>query len=259
MFSSQERDDYFDRTVTMIQSVAAVEGIVQLGSGVTGYKDAYSDIDLMVCIAKEIETHTAKEQIYQALLTYRPQYIKEKKFGEAIFLLIVLLENGLEFNISIAPRDLLPVRSPLWKVVADKTGNVLKKMTNENEKFENNAVKYDTYSDIGFEFFYCAIGLEKELRRNNLIYSLKLLGTLQDYVLHIQAMNEQKKCHQFKAYETLNTDFTDRYLAAFPAELTIEAITLSLQQIVILFLEVMEDSAIYESTDRLRNLLLQRI
>ncbi|WOV83703.1 hypothetical protein PGH26_12565 [Sporosarcina jeotgali] len=69
MFSSQERDDYFDRTLTMIHSVAAVEGIVQLGSGVTGYKDAYSDIDLMVCIAKENDTQTAKEQIYQALLT----------------------------------------------------------------------------------------------------------------------------------------------------------------------------------------------
>ncbi len=57
------------------------------------------------------------------LLRLSPIFVKEKQFGPDIFLLIVLLENRLEFNISIAPLELLPVRSPLWNVVVDWDGN----------------------------------------------------------------------------------------------------------------------------------------
>ncbi|MCM3758486.1 aminoglycoside 6-adenylyltransferase [Sporosarcina aquimarina] len=255
MYSTVEREDYFKNAIRKIEEIELVEGIVQLGSGVTGYKDAYSDIDLMVCTSKEENTQATKDQIHQALADFAPMYIKEKKFSETIFLLIILLENGLEFNISIAPRDLLPVRSPLWRVVVDKTGEVLKKMNNENEKFERNPVKYDIYSDIAFEFFYCTIGLVKELKRNNFIYALKLLNTMRDYILHVQAMNESKKCHQFKAYETLDSSFIERYLSTFPTMMTIEAIAESALQVKELFMTVMEDSSVYHMDDAIRHLL----
>ncbi|VDG96569.1 Uncharacterised protein [Lysinibacillus sphaericus] len=255
MYSTVEREDYFRKTISKIEAVELVEGIVQLGSGVIGYKDAYSDIDLMVCTSKEENAQATKEQIHQALSEYTPMYIKEKKFSDTIFLLIVLLENGLEFNISIAPRNLLPVRSPLWKVVVDKTGDVLKKMNTENEKFESNPVKYDIYSDIAFEFFYCTIGLDKELKRNNFIYALKLLDTMREYILHVQAMNEGKKCHQFKAYDTLNPDFIEGYLSTFPKEITKDAIADSALNLKDLFMIVMGDSSVYDMDDSLRHLL----
>ncbi|WP_025785347.1 aminoglycoside 6-adenylyltransferase [Sporosarcina sp. D27] len=255
MYSTVEREDYFKTAIRKIEAIELVEGIVQLGSGVSGYKDEYSDIDLMVCTSKEENAQATKDQIHQVLTEYTPMYIKEKKFSDTIFLLIVLLENGLEFNISIAPRNLLPVRSPLWKVVVDKTGNVLKKMNTENEKFESNPVKYDTYSDIAFEFFYCTIGLEKELKRHNFIYTLKLLDTMRDYILHVQAINEDKKCHQFKAYETLDSSFIDRYLATFHMVMTKEAIAESAFQLKELFMTVMEDSSVYHMDDAIRHLL----
>lgn len=255
MYSTAVREDYFKKTVSKIESVDLVEGIVQLGSGVIGYKDEYSDIDLMVCTSKEEDAQATKDQIHQALTEYAPLYVKEKKFSDTIFLLIILLENGLEFNISIAPRDLLPVRSPLWQVVVDKTGNVMKKMNEENEKFERNPLKYDVYSDIAFEFFYCTLGLEKELKRNNIIYALKVLDTMRDYILHIQAMNENKKCHQFKAYETLDSSFIAKYLAAFPTMMTKEAIAESALQLKELFMKVMEDSSVYHMDDAIRHLL----
>lgn len=255
MYSTVEREDYFRKTICKIEAMELVEGIVQLGSGVTGYKDAYSDIDLMVCTSKEENAQATKDQIHQAFTEYTPMYIKEKKFSDTIFLLIVLLENGLEFNISIAPLNLLPVRSPLWKIVVDKTGDVLKKMNTENEKFESNPVKYAIYTDITFEFFYCTIGLEKELKRNNFIYALKLLDTMRDYILHVQAMNESKKCHQFKAYETLNSDFIEEYLSTFPKEITKDTIADSALQLKDLFLMVMDDSSVYDMDDSLRHLL----
>ncbi|MGM0844963.1 MAG: hypothetical protein ACQEUT_08295 [Bacillota bacterium] len=45
MYSFEERNTYFDKAVRAFGSSDLVEGIVQLGSGVTGYKDELSDID----------------------------------------------------------------------------------------------------------------------------------------------------------------------------------------------------------------------
>jgi hypothetical protein len=46
MYSSEERELYFHNTINKLTSSHLIEGIVQLGYGVIGYKDEYSDIDL---------------------------------------------------------------------------------------------------------------------------------------------------------------------------------------------------------------------
>lgn len=54
-----------------------VEGIIQLGSGVIGYNDNRSDIDLMVATAKEEDAEITKNLVYQTLNTYSPVYIRK--------------------------------------------------------------------------------------------------------------------------------------------------------------------------------------
>ena len=137
----------------------------------------------------------------------------------------------MEFNVSILPTELLNVKSPLWKVIVDKTGFISEKMNAENEVFQNKPVQYEVNFDIAFEFVYCALSVDKELRRNNLIYALKMLEKMRDFTLIVQAMNEQKKLHQFKAYETLNPSFINTYLSTYPVEITGESLEASSKQI----------------------------
>lgn len=76
MYSSEEREKYFAQTIDHLQSLHFVEGIVQLGSGVTGYRDEYSDIDL---IFSEEDMEKAKKSLHEVLMGYQPAYIKEKQ------------------------------------------------------------------------------------------------------------------------------------------------------------------------------------
>ena len=48
MYSFEERNTYFINTIKRLKSSNLVEGIIQLGSGVIGYKDEHSDIYLLV-------------------------------------------------------------------------------------------------------------------------------------------------------------------------------------------------------------------
>ena len=161
MYSYEERNEYFVKTVEKLKVSNLVEGIIQLGSGVEGYKDEYSDIDLMITTSQIEDAGATKNLVYQSFSNFTPLYIKEKQFSKDIFLIITIMENNLEFNVSIVPRELLTVRSPLWKVIVDKTG-----LVSENEKFENKTVKYGLGVDISFEFVYCSLSFEKELNRN---------------------------------------------------------------------------------------------
>ncbi|MGL4820465.1 MAG: hypothetical protein ACRC5C_10875, partial [Bacilli bacterium] len=217
--------------------------------------DELSDIDLMVCTSEKDEVERTQNFVYQTLSNFSPIYIKVKQLGENIFLIIAILENKLEFNISIVPRELLSVRSPLWKLIFDKTGLVSEKMNSENERFLNKSVKYEMANfDVVFEFTYSALGLDKELKRNNLIYALKLLDNMRDYTLIIQATNENKKLHQFKAYETLHPAFIEAYLATYPEKITIENVSSSARKLKELFGYALKQSSTFSMDNDLERL-----
>ena len=254
MYSSEERNAYFDNAIKELESSNLVEGIIQLGSGVIGYKDEYSDIDLMVATSKVEDADLTKNLVYQTLSNFNPIYIKEKQFSKDIFLVIAILQNKLEYNVSIVPREFLSVKSPLWKVVVDKTGLVTEKMNTENEHFINKPVKYNVNSDVVFEFVYSALVLEKELKRNNLIYALKMLENMRDYTLIVQALNEDKKLHQFKAYETLDPSFIDAYLSTYPENISVENIKVSEEKLKELFVDTLQ-SSIFSMDKALKQLL----
>jgi hypothetical protein len=255
LYSPEERKVYFEKTINGLRVLDLVEGVVQIGSGVVGYKDDFSDIDLMVATSKVEDAELTKNHIHQFLTDFNPSCIKEKKFSKDIFLLIVILENDLEFNISIVPRDMLSVRSPLWKVIVDKTGLVSEKMNSENASFEKKSIKYNVGFDLPFEFVYCARALEKELKRNNLIYALRMLEEMREFTLIVQALNEDKKLHQFKAYETLNPSFIETYLSTYPAKITVESVRHSAEQLKQLFSETLKKSSIFVMEPQLERII----
>lgn len=255
MYSPEERSIYFDNAIREFSSYDLVEGIVQLGSGVIGYNDEYSDIDLMVGTSKIEDAVITRDFVRETLSNFKISYIKEKQFSEVIFLVIAIMQNDLEFNVSIVPREFLSIKSPLWKVIVDKTGLVTEKMETENDKFINKPVKYNVGFDVVFEFVYCALALEKELKRNNFIYALKKLEDMRDYTLIVQALNEDKKLHQFKAYETLNPTFIESYLSTYSGEVTAANIRVSSEKLKELFMKTLSKSSIFSIDHDLEQLL----
>ncbi|MBM6619604.1 hypothetical protein [Bacillus suaedaesalsae] len=245
MYCPEERESYFHRTINALKSSSLIEGIVQLGSGVIGYKDEHSDIDLMVSTNKITDVDEAKKYIQTYFSGLEFLYIKEVQFRENIFLLIAILENGLEFNVSILPTDYLNVKSPLWNVIEDKTGNVSEIMERENKNFTEREFKYFVSDDIGFDFFYAMRKFYTELKRQNLIYALKMLETSRDYILEVQGYNENKKLHQFKAYETLQPAFITRYLQTYPDEITVAKLLISADRLIDLFYDIVKQSDVF--------------
>lgn len=47
MYNPKERNRYLNHAIKEIQSSQHVEGIVQIGSGVNGFSDEFSDVDFI--------------------------------------------------------------------------------------------------------------------------------------------------------------------------------------------------------------------
>ncbi|MCM3666089.1 aminoglycoside 6-adenylyltransferase [Mesobacillus subterraneus] len=255
MYTTEERNTFFDNTIERLKPSSLVEGIVQLGSGVIGYKDEYSDIDLMIAASNAEDVEITKDFVRQTLGEFNPVYIKEKQLRENVYLLIAFMENSLEFNVSIVPLDSLKVKSPLWKVIVDRTGFVSERMKKEENRFNNRTLKYEVNEDAVFGFVYCALRMEKELRRNNFIYSLKMLEMMRDYTLQVQAMNEGKKLHQFKAYETMDPHFVKAYLSTYPNEMKVQHLAESADNLKELFIDTVKQSSFFSISEDLLQLL----
>jgi hypothetical protein len=253
MYTPKEREHYFTRAINRLSSSEFIEGIVQIGSGVKGYRDEYSDIDLMLAAYTLEEVERAKKYVHQCLRDLQAVYIKEIKLREHIYLIIAFMENGLEFNISILSREYLNVKSPLWKVVVDKTGEVSGKMKTAHKQFTR--TNYVISDDPGFEFHYCMRKFYTELKRHNLIYALKMLETMRDLTLQIEALNENKKLHQFKAYDTLEPEFICKFLQTCPVGINEESLVKSAVRLKELFFETIKDNNTYSVDESLLRII----
>ncbi|MCC5892934.1 aminoglycoside 6-adenylyltransferase [Exiguobacterium sp.] len=255
MYTTTERTTHFQQVLRQLQANIDVQGVVQIGSGAIGYQDEYSDIDLMVAARKGAEPEEIKQALSKYFTDLSPMLVKEKQFASDIFLLIVLLDNRLEFNISIAPLEKLPVRSPLWKVVYDCDGKLEQKMMEEHTRFLERPVQYDV-GDVQFEFIYASLALDKELKRDNLVYALALLETMREWTRLSQALKEERKVHQFKAYHTLNHQFINHYLRTFPSSIDANSIQEAKQALHRLFLITLDNNPGFHLDQKIERLLL---
>ncbi|RXK19169.1 nucleotidyltransferase domain-containing protein [Macrococcus sp. DPC7161] len=235
MYTSKERQDYFNKVINLFKDLSVV-GIVQIGSGVTGYYDEYSDIDLMVAVPKPIDKYV--NDIYEVLKQMGANFIHEGKFGDEIFLLIPFFENGLEMDISIMPVDLLSVKSPLWKVIYDPQKKVEGKLYELDKIFRENKQPYRITPNIKFQYFYLLRKSLIELKRNNLIGALSHTHLMKEFILEIQILKENKKLHQFKRYQDLDEGFQMKYLSTYEIANNKKEIEKKLIEITNLFLEV---------------------
>ncbi|MGM0835115.1 MAG: hypothetical protein ACQEV7_03090 [Bacillota bacterium] len=81
---------------------------------------------------------------------------------------------------------------------------------------------------------------------------------MRDYTLQIQALNENKKLHQFKAYETLNSSFIQKYLSTYPEQISVEKVEGAARISKELFTEKVGESEIY-TIDQELSLLLEGV
>ena len=85
----------------------------------------YSDIDLIFSTFSADQLASLRNRVERMFSD--AVYIRPKPLPAGVFL-YVFLKNGLEFDIVLLPTRALQVRSSHWKILTDKTGQVLQRI-----------------------------------------------------------------------------------------------------------------------------------
>ena len=221
MYNEKERNEFLKNILDKVKKSDKLFGAYLIGSVTVGYRDIYSDCDLMIAYKENYNVLDVRNEIISFFDENKIGYIMERKWSSTIWGISVYLKNGLSTDISFGPLKKLPINSNQISVGIDKE-NMLK--TNLQENHKNINKKEIDISQEGWNFMYIMRKIKIALYRKNNIYAYQLLNDARMQVMNIEGISENNKTHEFKAYNELNNDFLKRIYNTIPMNITEEEI-----------------------------------
>ena len=217
-----------------------------------GFGDQYSDIDLIFSTFSADQLASLRTRVERMFAD--AVYIRPKPLPAGVFL-YVFLKNGLEFDIVLLPTQALQVRSSHWKILTDKTGQVLQRMHSSQLEEMDQQTFRGTLVEWEFEIIYALRGILFEIQRENFLYVLSRMEFVRDKLVRLQCYYEKKETHQFKDYRTLDEDFQLRLRGTYPLELARQPMLSCTQRLLQLFLKQHSDNQVWEIDSRMLDIL----
>lgn len=240
MYSEKERENLLKGVSHFMFQSGCFEGLLQIGSGATGFSDIYSDIDLMAgCFDSSVAQANIELQSYfEAQGAF---YIDKRSWSETALGLSVYFENGLSLDISFMHTRDIPIRSSDWKILFSKTANFSDTVFKNHDVFLQNHQPHGTDDSIHHRFIYALRRVEIALHRSEFIYADMSLSEARQILLDIEALREGRKTHQFKAFNDLDLLFVEKLYSTYPHSMSKEAISQAKDMLLSLYLETIEN------------------
>lgn len=255
MYKISDRERLLNRIIDFMRNSSAFEGLLQIGSGAVGFADIYSDIDLMAGCYDADCVKDANQQLQQFFAELGAWHIEKRAWTSTALGLSVYFEDGLSADISFMPTPELPIRSPQHKVVFAKTDNFTDTVNAGTHRFTERSQRYGLDDSIHYRFINELRYVEIAILREQFIFADIALGNARQLLLSVETVEEGKKMHQFKAYNTLSQTFLNRLEETYPQSHTYEDMHTAKEKLLAMFLETVRGSVYLTFDDSLLKLL----
>ena len=255
MYKATDREQLRNRIISFMQDSSAFEGLLQIGSGVVGFADIYSDIDLMAGCYDADCVKAANQQLQQFFAELGACHMEKRAWTSTSLGLSVYFEDGLSADISFMPTFEIPIRSPQHKIVFAKTENFTDAVNAGAQRFAEHSQRYGLDDSIHYRFIHELRYVEIALLREQFIFADFSLGNARQLLLTVETVAEGKKLHQFKAYNTLSQSFLDRLEETYPQRRSMDGMHIAKEKLLTLYLETVSGSDCLTFDDSLRKLL----
>ena len=126
VFSVQDRQAAFEYIRSVAAECGRIVALVQIGSGVNGYHDEYSDLDFVIALDSGDAMAEVMSYMHQKISgEYRLPFFNQ---DESRHLQCFLLSNLLEIDIGYGAYEHAAAWKPAFRVLYDRSGVVEEKM-----------------------------------------------------------------------------------------------------------------------------------
>lgn len=225
MYTERERTQLLEKVAEYLRSDDNFEGLVQIGSGVQGFRDIYSDIDLMAG-CRDVEA--AAQKLHALFSGLGAVYIHPRRWSESVLGFSAYWENGLSVDISFMPRLQIPVLSERIAIVFSKTAAFTSHIRNGLEAYRPR----EPDASAHHLFIYALRRCEIALLREEYIYADMALAEARAILLSLASGRADPK-----RFSSLDPVFLAALEQTYPAARNREAITRARERMRILFME----------------------
>ena len=126
VFSVQDRQDAYEYVLSAARECDRIIALVQVGSGVTGYRDDRSDLDFVIALDSDGSMPEVMDFMHRKITEkYDVLFFKQ---DEPRHLQCYVLSNLLEIDIGYGGYENAAAWKPAFKVLYDRSGTVEEKM-----------------------------------------------------------------------------------------------------------------------------------
>lgn len=256
MYNETDRENLYNDIINKINNCDLLEGAYKIGSVSNGYRDIYSDIDLMIAYKENEDVLFVQNSIIKFFDNYEIGYINKRQWTDTIWGISVYLKNGLSLDISFGPLKELKISSNQIDIAIDKYGKVKEEFDKKMNEFKLNPNKYKIDNQINVMFMYLLRMFLIAIKRKNYFYAYIMLNDARKIIMDIQALNEDKKLHQFKAYNELNKEFLNELKNTIPKDISEEELVKKYELILNLYMKTIKECKNLQFDEKLMCLLV---
>lgn len=237
-FTPAERDDTLSWLVAEARLNTDFVGCVLVGSGATGFADAFSDIDLVIAVDNSAELPVVSDRWRDYLLeqlsvlAYAPA-----PRGANVILHNFYLTNYLEINNCLLSLSSLSATRPRYRVLWDRSGTmqgIPDRSWAERSAVSPLAVYYDQRRAGIWHYLNHA---HVALRRGKLWQALSDLDSIREQIVHLHAYRHALEPHRNRDVDCMGPDFLAKLSSLLPAQLSAREIRVRLVAAARLFFE----------------------
>ena len=122
MYTEEQRTKWIERLTLAAENMEDIQGVVLVGSGAYGFRDPYSDVDL-VLVAKSSDAVPRIRAAWVSMLQQTQMVLKHKVYRHQpdIWVSCFLLDGYLEMDVGIWSLNKIRATKAHWKVLYDQS------------------------------------------------------------------------------------------------------------------------------------------
>lgn len=220
MYTENNRHELLVKILEFVKGNSEFVCLLMMGSGVNGFTDIYSDIDLMIGCKDEVSVELANIKLVDFFNKCGAIYLDYRKWTTSVLGISAYFENGISVDISFMAFNNIPIRSKSWSflwVIDEMNGEIKNLLSSKTKELSTNDNLIN--QEYHHKFFYKLRVAEIAILRKNYIYADIAINEARQMLLLVETIIENKKTHQFKAFNTLNHDFLNELEKTYPKKL----------------------------------------
>ena len=241
LYTEMDREQLLDDLRALAEGMARVQGMVLVGSGAYGYRDRYSDLDVVVVVEQSSSVSAVHDALISALELERP-VLKHKVYRHEpdIFVSCLLFPGYLELDLGVWSLTKLRATKGHWTVVFDRRAPAIDERLHHTEpsslpNLQETARESMTYM---WQFIRGALAASA---RGNQIKAFKEMEYLRDKVAELAALREGIQHDVAKELGRIQSSVIERLQATYEGSMDQAGSMARLRTLVELYCDVISE------------------